>query len=350
MEKKVIKKRRRNTRKNKKFSWKMFFIFLIFMMVFTTLTAPFVLLYGPFEQAKRTYVGSAMGTMSHQWLATMFLSDEKINEILGKSNETEVVDEEVNKQLVKLPAVADETITLTKLNGTKFTGYVLTVNDPRRVKVGVSSQLGKMGETTSEIAENNDAVAAINGGAFTDVTGEEQWTANGGIPSGILIAEGVDKNYSKDAGANFVAAIDKEGRLIVGEYTYDQLMDLGVTDALSFGLPDTTDGSVKSPVLIQNGKARQINGDGGLGTAPKTMIGQRKNGEIVLVVLDSKVPVTRVAATVKEAQEVMLDLDCVTAMLLDGGKSTTMYYDGEVVNEPSNTAGERPIASAFIVK
>lgn len=350
MEKKVIKKRRRNTKKNGKFSWKMFCIFLVFMVVFTTLTAPFVLLYGPFEQAKRTYVGSAMGTMTHQWLATMFLSDEKINEILGKNDETEVADEEVNKQLVKLPAVADETITLTQLNGTKFIGYVLTVNDPRRVKVGVSSQLGKMGETTSEIAENNDAVAAINGGAFTDGTGEEQWTANGGIPSGILISEGVDKNYSKDAGANFVAAIDKEGRLIVGEYTYDQLMELGVTDALSFALPQL-DGSLRSPVLIQNGKARQINGDGGLGTAPKTMIGQRRNGEIVLVVLNSKIPaVSRVVATIKEAQEVMEDLDCVTAMLLDGGKSTTMYYDGEVVNEPSNTAGERPIASAFIVK
>ena len=285
-----------------------------------------------------------MGTMSHQWLATMFLSDEKIAEILGTNQATDGGDEAVDKNLVKLPASSDERITVQELKGSKFKGYALIVNDPRRVKVGVSSQLGKMGEATSQIAENYDAVAAINGGAFTDESGAEQWTANGGIPSGILISEGVDKNSSATAGKNWVAAITKEGRLLCGEYTYKQLLDEGVTDALSFGLPQG------SPVLIQNGRPRPISGDGGLGTAPKTMIGQRKNGEIVLVVLDSKIPATRIAATVKEGQEVMQDLQCVTAMILDGGRSTTMYCDGEVINEPSNTTGERPIASAFVVK
>ena len=80
------------------------------------------------------------------------------------------------------------------------------------------------------------------------------------------------------------------------------------------------------------------------------MIGQRSNGAIVFVVLDSKLPGGRIAATLKEAQQVMISLDCWTAVNLDGGKSTTMYFNGEVINNPSNALGERPIASGFIVK
>ena len=73
------------------------------------------------------------------------------------------------------------------------------------------------------------------------------------------------------------------------------------------------------------------------------------NGSIVLVVLDSK-DENRVSATLSEAQEVMAQLDCITATNLDGGKSTTMYYNGEVINNPSFVLGERTILSGFIVK
>lgn len=333
--------------KKNKFSFKLFFCFLIFMIIFTVVTAPFTLLYGPFESAKRTFVGSAMQTMNHQWLATTFLSQERIDKILG-TNKSEAVDEEVDKSLVSLPTKADDTIGITTLvgkEGAKFTGYAIIVNDPKRVKVGVSSKLHKMGEPTSQIAENYDAIAAINGGAFTDGNDSELWTANGGIPEGILISEGQDLNNSKNFGKGYVAAITDEGRLLAGEYDYNDLLKEGVTDALAFALPNDA-----TPVLIQNSKPTPLSGDGNLGTAPKTMIGQLSNGAIVLVVLDSKIPGSRIAATLKEAQDVMVELGCVTAMVLDGGRSTTMYYDGEVVNEPSNTAGERPIASAFIVK
>ena len=53
---------------------------------------------------------------------------------------------------------------------------MLVIYDPTRVKVGVSSKLGKEGETVSQIAESYDAVAAINGGYFTDDKGAQEWT------------------------------------------------------------------------------------------------------------------------------------------------------------------------------
>ncbi len=53
------------------------------------------------------------------------------------------------------------------------------VKDPTRVKIGVSKYLGEEGQTTSEIAREYNAVAAVNGGAFTDKSSTAQWTGNG---------------------------------------------------------------------------------------------------------------------------------------------------------------------------
>lgn len=327
----------KNKKVKKKFSWKLLLGFIVFEIVFTGITAPFLLLYGPFEEAKKTYVGAAMSTMSNKWLATMFLSDEKINEIIGTNQPAEDLEKQDNS-LVEIPKAKDDTIVQYTLdNNPKFVGHVLVISDPTRVKVGVSSKLGTEGETVSEIADHYDAVAAINGGAFTDEANTQKWTSNGGIPVGLLICDGEVKH--NDVGNNKVgvAAITKEGRLLAGEYTLAELQKEGVRDAMSF-----------SPVLVRNSKAVPISVD--QGTAPRTMIGQKSNGSIVLVVLDSKLPGDRIAASLKEAQEVMLTLGCVTATNLDGGKSTTMYYNGEVINNPSYALGERPIASGFIVK
>lgn len=68
---------------------------------------------------------------------------------------------------------------------------MLIVHDPTRVKVGYSKKLGVAGELTSKIAKDNNAVAAINGGGFTDRSSEDsEWTGTGGKPTGILMSEG----------------------------------------------------------------------------------------------------------------------------------------------------------------
>lgn len=60
-----------------KISFKTLAIFFAFELFFTGCTFPFLLLYGPFDNAKSQYVGAAMTSMSHQYLATWFLSDKK---------------------------------------------------------------------------------------------------------------------------------------------------------------------------------------------------------------------------------------------------------------------------------
>lgn len=341
---KVGKSKDKKKRVKKKINWKSILGSLLFMIIFTGITAPFMIMYGPFEDAKKIFVGSAMSSMNYKWLATTFLSQERIDEIQGKTEDSGNTEAQ-NLALIDIPKVKDDTIEQATISDNpKYTGHVLIIKDPTRVKVGASSQLYKEGETTSQIAQNVNAIAAINGGAFSDEAGSQKWTSNGGTPVGILISEGKELHDDTGGRTTNVAAITKEGKLLVGPYTMKELREANVTDALSF----TPEGA--SPLLMVNGNRTKINGDGGLGTAPRTLIGQRKDGSIVLVVLDSNIPGGRVAATLKECQDVMYELGCFTATMLDGGKSATMYYDGEVINNPSNSLGERPIASAFIVK
>ena len=332
-------KPKKGKRKNKKVSGKTLIMFLLFEFIFTACTFPFLLLYGPFNNAKSTYVGAAMTSMTHQYLATWFLSGEKINKILG-NNSTEATDETTNASEINIPKVKDDTIEFYELaDNPKFTGYYLVVKDPTRVKVGHTTKLNEEGQTTSQIAENYNAVAAVNGGAFVDQSSTSQWTGNGGIPSGIVMSGGeVVHNDLGEGNKTELLAIDKQGVMIVGKYSIDDLKERKIQEALSFG-----------PTLVVNGKMTPMSGDGGWGIAPRTAIGQRQDGAIILLVIDGR-GVGSLGATLKETQEIMYQLGAVNAMNLDGGKSTTLYYDGEVRNTPSNSMGERAIPTAIIVK
>lgn len=333
------KQNKNKIKKRKKFSWKLFLGFMAFQILFAIITAPFILLYGPFENAKKTFISSAMGSMHYQWLATTFMSEDRINTLLGKSNGADVDLGEQDTSLVKISNLDSTDVNKLTIEGENYIGYVLEVSNPTRVHVGYSSKLNvNEGEKTSTIAKNYDAVAAINGGSFTDDPNAEEWTQNGGLPTGIIISFGEEIFVGIDPDKDMldVAAINEEGRLIVGKYTLSQLREMNIQEALNFG-----------PALIYNGQ--MLSQFEEKGNAPKTLIGQKSDGTMVLVAIDSKSG-SRVAVSTKEAQQIMYDLGCINATNLDGGKSTTMYYNGEVINNPSFATGERKISSGFIVK
>lgn len=340
---KHIKRRKNNTKKNKnkkvnKKSFKNIALLGLFELIFTVMTFPFILLYGPFDNAKKAYVGAAMGTMNHQYLATFFLSDEKIKEIIGGEEQT--YDENTDVSSIQVPTSKDESIDVYEItDNPKFNGYYMVIKDPTRIKIGVTSKLEREGETTSQIAENNNAIAAINGGAFVDKTTVD-WTGTGANPDGIVISDGkliwntVSEGVSEVTKTSF--GITKKGVLVVGQYSYEELKAMDVQEALSFG-----------PALIINGKIQKLVNDGG--TAPRTAIGQRADGAIILLVIDGR-KLGSIGATYEELQEVLHKLGAVNALNLDGGRSTTMYYDGEVINTPSNSMGERTLPTAILVK
>lgn len=332
MEKKTVKK---------KFSIKLLAAFIVFEIVFTGITGPLIVFYGPFNNLKKTVVGTAMATFSHQYIATTFLSKEKINEILNKDAGQPSSSDEQNIADIKIQDKHDKSIERYEINAKKFSGYLLVIKDPSRVKVGYTSKLGVEGQRTSQIAENNNAVAAINGGGFTDKSANNKlWSGIGSIPTGIVMSRGKivykDEGTRDDTEMDVVGLTDK-GVLVVGNHSIKDLKKLGVTEAVSFG-----------PALIINGKP-QIKGDGSQGNNPRTAIGQRANGDILLLVLDGRQGL-KPGATLREVQELMLQYEARNATNLDGGSSSTMYYNGEVINNPCDPLGERSIATAIIVE
>lgn len=341
IEKRTNKKSKKDMRRRKVRRRNFFrlIFFLVFEVIFIGVTFPMLLLHGPFERAKKIYVSSAMETMNHQYLATWFLSDEEINAITNASPEESKESSEESTDISNANfSDKDDDINIYSIDGSfKYKGYYLVIDNPKRIKIGVTSKLEKEGETTSEIAQNNNAVAAINGGAFVDKT-SVVWTGTGAFPDGIVMSEGKTIwNSVADKGKTPLFGITDKGVLIVGNYSESQLKKLNVKEALSF-----------KPILIVNGKKTDLSGEL-VGMASRTAIGQKKDGSIILLVLDGR-QLGSLGATFEEVQEIMFKLGAINAINLDGGRSTTMYYNGEIINNPVNTMGERTIPTAVIVK
>jgi exopolysaccharide biosynthesis protein len=108
------------------------------------------------------------------------------------------------------------------------------------------------------------------------------------------------------------------------------------------------DGFSSYPTLILNGEPQIAYGDGGWGIAPRTAIGQRRDGAVLLLTIDGRQSHS-IGATLLQVQRVLMDNHAHNAVGLDGGRSTAMYYRGEYLNNPS-LGIERYIATAFLVR
>ena len=111
-------------------------------------------------------------------------------------------------------------------------------------------------------------------------------------------------------------------------------LDRGIRDALSFG-----------PVLVMNGRASTVKGSGS-GLNPRTAIGQRSDGAVLLLVIDGRQP-SSLGATYADLIDIMMDFGAVNAANLDGGNSSGMYYKGSIINRGLLSRG---LPTCFIVK
>ena len=82
---------------------------------------------------------------------------------------------------------------------------------------------------------------------------------------------------------------------------------------------------------------------------PRTAVGVRADGRILLVTVDGRQPERSVGMTIAELSALLLELGAVEAVNMDGGGSTTMVAGGRVVNGPSDLTGERPVGDALLV-
>ena len=283
-----------------------------------------------FQKYKELWVVTAMSTMNHQYLATWFLSDEEIEEIMKKLEVQN--NENSNSKDIKIETSPEKEITVEKITGKNYVGYVMIVPDASKVKL-VDSRKTNRGTKLSEIVKNNNAIAGINAGGFTD---------DGGVGQGNQLCKAtiIDKKllygYKNIKYSLIGLSIDK--KLVLGNYTYQQAMDAGIESAVEFG-----------PFLIVNGKNQITNASSG-GIHPRMAIGQRKDGTFIFVGVDGRQPGYSIGTNLLELQNIFNRYGAYNAANLDGGSSATMCYNGKIVNKTSTPMGERYLPNAFIVE
>lgn len=317
--------------RTKKIRWKMIILFIAFNLGLAAILAPFIVFWGPFQALKIMAVGS-IATSRHPQVARLFLSQDKIDELMHTYDSAGATTG-LNVERGKVVTDPSSGITIEDIKGPNFKGKVMLIKDPKRVKVAVTKEIGIAGERVSDFVKDTGAVAAINAGGFYDPNGK----GNGAFPDGLTVHNGeIVHNNVGNTGVNIVA-LNQEGKLIIGNMTADQIAQNHIQEAVTF-----------YPNLVENGKPA-ISGDGGWGVAPRTGIGQTADGTIIFLVIDGRQPTWSIGATLRDMMNVFIDYHAVNAVNLDGGSSSELVYNGNVMNKLWNVFGERYIPTGFVV-
>lgn len=232
-----------------------------------------------------------------------------------------------------------------------FKGKLMIIQDPSRVFLGTIPEFGQTaGMTVQDIIhcynENGDAViGGVNGGDFVDFSSENSYT---GLPVGIVISEGKIV-YAENDDYDIlypITGLTTDNRLIIGEYSLNQAVELGIRDAV-YCTHET------GPFLIKEGEILtglfSVAAVPGGGKNPRTAIGQRADGAILLLAIDGRQEGS-LGADYEELAACMAEYGAVTAAAMHGGTSTQMVYNDELLNNPYSPTGPRKCPTAWLVR
>lgn len=329
--------------------------------------------YGPLEGFKEWLITTAMPTMEHQKYCKWFYSDKEIKKVMsknyivesGESTKKDLIDkkkvtkykDEYERQI--LEHEPGEKYKIIKLEVDGQQGFLAAIYDPTSIFVEVTQQLGSKGEYVTHMAQRNDALLAMNGGGFYD-PGGSSW---GGTPTGITISKGkviTNNEYGIATESGGVIGFTEDGTLMLLKVnTAREALNQGVVNAVSWG-----------PFLIVNGVMSKVNGNGGWGPGARSAIGQRRDGVVLMLVIDSNASRTK-GATMADLAEIMNRYGAVNAANLDGGTSSVMALPKDIakstwnapcrdyftnthcaINDPIDSTGThqtRFVATSFVV-
>ncbi len=189
---------------------------------------------------------------------------------------------------------------------------------------------------TSTIAKNNNAILAINGDFY------------GFRDKGLIIRNGVlyrDKPRS-DPYYNTTLMIDKNGDfnyVVEGETAGTTLIEQGISQSFSFGPILVSNGEISNDTNTQYWVAAKAN--------PRVAIGQVGPLHYIFVVVDGRTGSSE-GMTLPELAQVMADHGAISAYNLDGGGSSTMFYNGKIINRPTtdgSSFGERGVSDIVYI-
>ena len=344
-------------KKNKKMKlWQKIVVILICLGLICGSGLAF-LLYGPYPNFRNWLITTAMTTMSHKYLATWFYDDDTINKVM-QENYVKESDEETDLDAISFVDYSNSkvmyknkyekeiltheegaTYKLININEDGMRGYLIAVYDPSKVKVATASNMNNNGEMLTTIAKKNNAVVAMNASGFFD----PGYVGNGGKPHGAVIKDGkLVSNLARSNVGGGIIGFTNDNKLILGKMSAEEALAKGVRDAVEFG-----------PFLVVNGEPSFIKGNGGWGTAPRSAIGQRKDGIVLFLVMDGRDYAHGIDGVgMVELTEIMVRYGAYNAANLDGGTSCGLVINGELTNQPVNGSGKkttRAIPNAWIV-
>ena len=227
----------------------------------------------------------------------------------------------------------DYSITVTQYQEYDTAIYVadITVSSAEIIKTALADDTYGKNITayTSTVASENQAVLAINGDYY------------GAQESGYVIRNGVAYRETSDGEDILVLYADGSMKVLDSDdVTVQELLDQGVWQAWSFGPGLLSDGEVTVGENTEVSRAMNSN--------PRTAIGQIDDNHYVFVVSDGRTDESK-GLSLYELAEFMESLGCRTAYNLDGGGSSTMYFNGSVINNPTTNGRIRERAVSDIV-
>ena len=224
------------------------------------------------------------------------------------------------------------TIKVYSLKEAGYRGYMAKVklHDPKAIKLVLAhDDVGVKGEVTGKAAERTGAKLAINAGGFATQDGKL-------YPIGITVVDGEIKSFNR-VDLSFIG-FDKNGKLVGGNLTTrEEVEALNVMQGATF-----------VPTLLEKGKKLKIPANWANKREPRTLIGNFSNGDLLFIVIDGRQKGYSNGVTLEEAQDKLLAFKVRDAYNLDGGGSSTFYYNGKVLNSPSD-GRQRAVASSFVV-
>lgn len=335
--------------------WFIFLIETVLLLAVTLYGVMYVVAKGPSASARDIFVMSVRETSAIGFLADIFFTEEEIAAIENKSDVEEYIETDTSLITIAKPEAKPENadgtqeeaagpvadawglvdedgdgIIIQPVKGEGYSGYMMVVQDPSRVIMGsVPKAYGGRGYTVEAMVQEFDAVAGINAGGFEDPEGK----GNGSIPNSMVVYEGKVYYEGKGVQDGFVG-IDNNNILHVGKLTSKDVEEKNIQYGVSFG-----------PVLVSNGEPCDV---GASGVNPRTAIGQRSDGAILMLVIDGR-QVISLGATYQDLVDIFLEYGAVNACNLDGGSSSLMWYNGDYVNNCASVIGIRPVPTTFLV-
>ena len=313
------------------------FFTLLFLLLIALFGALTMVSYGPSPTARNLFVVSAMETSALKILPRLYFSQEEIEAMLS-SNAVADLEGTSDSNLVHFTpeeGAQRQEILVEEIKGSTFKGKMMIIMDPSRLFVGVSHDRfvrGLRGKKVMDIIDQSGGIGGVNAGGFVDEGGK----GDGSVPMGIVISEG-EMKWGSPGGVYEIIGFDREDKLVIGKMSGKEALDRGVRDAVSFG-----------PMLVLNGEALEVKGFGS-GLNPRTAIGQREDGAVLLLVADGRQP-DSLGATMGDVIDLMIQYGAVNAANLDGGSSTVMYYEGELINVCCSLYGPRDMPTAIVVR